>query len=194
MCCWQPTTKGPSPRKSHHQSDWLFPVATKDGDTCADSVPFVVTRQPLAYATQAPHFNTPCVNATFPSTMPSTRSGPVSRAASALLLLSAAFFASTSAQGLKTMKEQGCYSRSATLKDQGENIYQSSGKCQEICVADNQSPVMAMTEGSNCWCGDMLPPDSDKVDSSNCDTPCDGYDKETCMSPQSLPSCARVQY
>jgi len=39
---------------------------------------------------------------------------------------------------------------------------------------------MAMTEGSNCFCGDMLPAESDKVDDSNCDTPCDGYDQEMC--------------
>jgi cell wall integrity and stress response component len=50
---------------------------------------------------------------------------------------------------------------------------------------------MAMTEGSNCYCGDMLPAESDKVDSSYCDTPCDGYDQETCMSPSAhYYSCA----
>jgi len=37
-----------------------------------------------------------------------------------------------------------------------------------------------MTEGSNCFCGDMLPAADTKVDDSKCDTPCDGYNKEMC--------------
>jgi cell wall integrity and stress response component len=37
-----------------------------------------------------------------------------------------------------------------------------------------------MTEGSNCFCGDMLPAADTKVDDSKCDTPCDGYDQEMC--------------
>jgi cell wall integrity and stress response component len=107
----------------------------------------------------------------------------VSRAATAILLLCAAFISPTSAQGLKTMKAQGCYSSSTPLEDQGENIYQSSGACQKTCVDDaGGAPVMAMTEGSNCFCGDMLPASSDLVDDSFCNTPCDGYDKETCTS------------
>lgn len=91
------------------------------------------------------------------------------------------------------MKAQGCYSSSKPLSDQGTNIYQSSGACQKTCVDDaGNAAVMAMTEGSNCFCGDMLPAESDKVDDSYCDTPCDGYDQETCMSPH-IPSLSRAQ-
>ena len=79
------------------------------------------------------------------------------------------------------MKGQGCYSSSTPLKDQGTNIYQSSGACQKTCVEGSTSyAVMAMTEGSNCFCGDMLPAEDTKVDDSKCDTPCDGYDQEMC--------------
>lgn len=77
------------------------------------------------------------------------------------------------------MKYAGCYSSSTPLKDQGSDIYQSSGNCQPICVDKNQ-PVMALTEGSNCLCGELLPAESDKVGDDKCDTPCDGYDKEMC--------------
>jgi len=98
-----------------------------------------------------------------------------------LLLLSAAFISSVSAQGLRTMTESGCYSSGTPLKDQGENIYQSKGACQETCVKQNYA-VLATSEGSNCWCGDMLPSEDSKVDDDKCDTPCDGYDKEMCMS------------
>jgi len=112
--------------------------------------------------------------------MPSTSyTRPVSRAATALLLLSAALISPTSAAGLRTMKSAGCYSSSTPLKDQGSNIYQSSGACQPICV-DLDFAVMAMTEGSNCLCGDMLPSEDSKVSDDKCDTPCDGYDKEMC--------------
>ncbi|KAM0717020.1 hypothetical protein Q7P37_006872 [Cladosporium fusiforme] len=112
--------------------------------------------------------------------MPSTHSSrPVSRAAYALLLLSAAFISSTSAQGLRTMKYQGCYSSSTPLTDQGEDIYQTSGLCQPICVKKNQA-VLGLTEGSNCYCGDEFPSEDDKVDDDKCDTHCNGYEDEMC--------------
>lgn len=43
---------------------------------------------------------------------------------------------------------------------------------------------MALSEGSNCWCGDELPAEDTLVDDDKCDTPCDGYDKEMCKSQQ----------
>jgi len=98
-----------------------------------------------------------------------------------LLLLSAALVPSASADNLRTMTKVGCYSSSTPLKDQGENIYQSSGACQPICV-DQDYAVLATSEGSNCWCGNMLPSEDSKVDDDKCDTPCDGYGKEMCMS------------
>jgi len=94
------------------------------------------------------------------------------------------------------MKGQGCYSSSTPLKDQGSNIYQSSGKCQETCVPTSGQTyaVMAMTEGSNCFCGDMLPAEDSKVDDSKCDTPCDGYDQEMCKSAEATAMLPTRQY
>jgi hypothetical protein len=139
-----------------------------------------------------PNHLTPCVASAHTSAMPSTPyTRPVSRAATALLLLSAVFISSTSAVGLRTMKSAGCYSSSTPLKDQGSNIYQSSGACQPICV-DQNFAVMAMTEGSNCLCGDMLPSEDSKVSDDKCDTPCDGYDKEMCtlLTSTAVTRCA----
>lgn len=89
------------------------------------------------------------------------------------------------------MTDEGCFSSSAPLTDQGSATYQSSGYCQPICV-DLGYSVMALTEGSNCWCGDMLPAADTKVGDDKCDTPCDGYNKENCMfmDPPADTSCA----
>ncbi|KIW61366.1 hypothetical protein PV05_01496 [Exophiala xenobiotica] len=65
------------------------------------------------------------------------------------------------------------------LEDQGANTFQSSGYCQTVCVAANK-PVMATTGGSNCYCGDELPPTSAKVDNSSCNSPCQGFNQQTC--------------
>lgn len=80
---------------------------------------------------------------------------------------------------LNAMTQEGCYSSSAPMTDQGPWTYQTSGYCQPICVGQNK-PVMATTNGSNCWCGDQLPALDTKVDSSQCNTPCNGYDQEMC--------------
>ena len=181
----------------HHQYTSQRTFTANAQETCADSVSFVVTRQPLACAFQATHHQYPIHSlhqraAHLPAMLSTRSTRPVSRAATALLLLSVALISSTSAQGLKTMKGQGCYSSSTPLKDQGTNIYQSSGACQKTCVEGSTSyAVMAMTEGSNCFCGDMLPAEDTKVDDSKCDTPCDGYDQEMCKSfgmPAMLPT------
>ena len=77
------------------------------------------------------------------------------------------------------MKKVGCFSSSKPLKDQGSATFQTSGYCQPICADKNQA-VMGLTEGSNCWCGDLLPAENTKVSDDKCDTPCNGYDQENC--------------
>ncbi|KAI9834266.1 MAG: hypothetical protein M1819_003104 [Sarea resinae] len=74
---------------------------------------------------------------------------------------------------------KGCYSTGYPLEDQGAYTFQTSGYCQKVCVALNK-PVMATTGGSNCWCGDELPPTSDKVADNQCNSPCQGYQQDTC--------------
>lgn len=75
--------------------------------------------------------------------------------------------------------EEGCYSASNPLVDQGSFLYQSEGYCQTLCV--NQSkPVGATTKGSNCFCGDLLPPKSFQASDLSCNSPCNGYGQKNC--------------
>jgi cell wall integrity and stress response component len=39
---------------------------------------------------------------------------------------------------------------------------------------------MALWKGSDCLCGNALPPDSTQTDGSNCNNPCDGWPQDTC--------------
>jgi cell wall integrity and stress response component len=88
----------------------------------------------------------------------------------------------TVAQGyeLKTMTYMGCYKSSVGLKFNNTDQFQTSGACQKVCVPDGKD-VLATTGGSDCWCGDYMPPKSAKVADSNCDQICNGYKPEMCM-------------
>ncbi|KAI9831171.1 MAG: hypothetical protein M1826_003836 [Phylliscum demangeonii] len=80
---------------------------------------------------------------------------------------------------LRTPTYVGCFTSSESFADQGGYIYQSSGNCQKVCVNLNK-PVMGMTTGSNCWCGDSLPASASKTDDGQCDVPCQGFGDEKC--------------
>ncbi|TKA39677.1 hypothetical protein B0A54_08314 [Friedmanniomyces endolithicus] len=82
-------------------------------------------------------------------------------------------------QANPAMTYQACYSSSAGLTDQGSFEYQTSSYCQNICVKQNQA-VLGLSAGSDCWCGDTLPPASSKVDDSSCNKPCNGYGSQMC--------------
>ncbi len=61
--------------------------------------------------------------------------------------------------------------------------YQSYGHCQEKCIpksGQNPQAVMGLNKGSDCWCGSALPPESDKVDDSQCSTGCTGFGTDNC--------------
>lgn len=75
--------------------------------------------------------------------------------------------------------EKGCFKSSEPLEDQGFEPFQTRGLCQGIC-AKLRKPVFALVDGSNCFCGDLLPPKEDEIDGAECDTPCQGYDLELC--------------
>lgn len=77
--------------------------------------------------------------------------------------------------------DAGCYSSSEPLKDQGLYTFQSSGYCKDQCVK-LLKPVMALSKGSNCYCGDYIPVASNRVPDSKCNTKCNGYPQETCES------------
>ncbi|KAJ5706948.1 hypothetical protein N7488_006749 [Penicillium malachiteum] len=73
----------------------------------------------------------------------------------------------------------GCYSSSEGLTNETSYEFQSSGWCQDRCVGYNAA-VFALTGGSDCLCGEELPPTSDKVASSKCNTECDGWPSDMC--------------
>ncbi|TID14006.1 Nucleolar protein 9 [Venturia nashicola] len=73
----------------------------------------------------------------------------------------------------------GCFSVSQPLEDQGKYEFTTDGVCQKVCTGLGK-PVLGMVDGTNCWCGDLLPPASSQVDNSSCNTPCAGYDKANC--------------
>ena len=85
------------------------------------------------------------------------------------------------AQGLtlKTPTLEGCFSSSEPLQDQGLYTFQALGWCQPLCVRMNK-PVLAFSNGTNCWCGDELPAASSKVSNSQCNVPCNGFPADTC--------------
>jgi cell wall integrity and stress response component len=98
--------------------------------------------------------------------------------------LLALFAATANAQATTTavagpIETLDCYSSAGNLESLGTYTFQAAGYCQEQCTASGKL-VMATTEGSTCLCGDSLPPASDKVDSSKCDEPCDGFDQQNC--------------
>lgn len=101
--------------------------------------------------------------------------------ATSLLILYAAHTNAQSTCGvaLKTMINIGCFSSGGPLVDQGSYTFQSAGYCQCQCATLNK-PVMATTKGSDCYCGDLLPPTNAVASNSSCNTPCQGYDQADC--------------
>lgn len=86
---------------------------------------------------------------------------------------------STCPVGLKTMIDIGCFSSGGLLVDQGSYTYQSAGYCQCHCATLNKA-VMATYNGSNCYCGDLLPPTDTVASNSSCNSPCQGYGQADC--------------
>ncbi|MCJ1293796.1 hypothetical protein MMC34_005352 [Xylographa carneopallida] len=80
---------------------------------------------------------------------------------------------------LNTPTYEGCFTISNALADQGLYTYQAMGWCQPWCVRQNK-PILGFSNGTNCWCGDTVPPASQKVADSNCNTSCSGYPQDTC--------------
>ena len=74
----------------------------------------------------------------------------------------------------------GCFS---AIPDYGASkswTYQSSGWCLDRCYGQNKA-AFALTGGSDCVCGDTIPPDSDKVSSDKCSKSCSGWPEDKCM-------------
>lgn len=89
------------------------------------------------------------------------------------------------ALALNPIVGKGCYSSSNGLQFQGTYMYQSQGYCQQQCVNQNK-PVMGLTNGGDCWCGDLLPPQDTGTDDSKCSMPCLGFGQQPCMNSNNL--------
>jgi len=85
----------------------------------------------------------------------------------------------------KAMLSEGCFASSGTLVNQGSQQYQTSLTCQPICVGMGMA-VMALQNGSNCWCGNLLPAASSKVDAAQCNMGCYGFGTEQCRTTMHL--------
>lgn len=90
------------------------------------------------------------------------------------------FFAAAAVATAK-VTSQGCYSSAGSLQNQGTYIYQSTGYCVDSC----SSSVIATTKGNECYCGDEVPPASDKVADSMCNIACVGYPYDKCKFARS---------
>lgn len=99
--------------------------------------------------------------------------------ASAAFLLASSVVAQSPTNAPRAITTLGCYASPDPLEEFGDATYQTSGYCQVNCTGLAQ-PVMAITGGSTCFCGDEIPPKDQEVDSSKCDSVCGGYGEETC--------------
>lgn len=97
------------------------------------------------------------------------------------LLAAVASVASAQNSGLKALVSKGCYSSAGGLTNLGSYQFQTPGYCQQQCVNAGKA-VMATSNGSDCYCGDQLPADSDKTTDANCNAKCNGYGQMMCMS------------
>jgi cell wall integrity and stress response component len=87
--------------------------------------------------------------------------------------------ATTTAAAAGPIRTLGCYSSAGSLTSQGDYTYQTSGYCQGVCLPLNK-PVMAITGGSTCYCGDELPAADLEVPLSQCNSPCNGFSQQSC--------------
>ncbi|KAF2033338.1 hypothetical protein EK21DRAFT_109135 [Setomelanomma holmii] len=73
----------------------------------------------------------------------------------------------------------GCFATGTPLENHGNYDFQSPGNCQLVCLQENKA-VMGLSDGVNCWCGDLIPAKAWQVDNSSCETTCSGDDRWKC--------------
>jgi hypothetical protein len=74
---------------------------------------------------------------------------------------------------------QGCYSKIPGYGKPMSWTFQSSGWCLDHCA--KEYATFALTGGSDCVCGNTLPPASAKVSSDKCSKSCSGWPDDMCM-------------
>ncbi|KXG53058.1 Carbohydrate-binding WSC, subgroup [Penicillium griseofulvum] len=73
---------------------------------------------------------------------------------------------------------QGCYSKIPGYGKAMSWTFQSSGWCLDHCA--KEYATFALTGGSDCVCGNTLPPASAKVSSDKCSKSCSGWPDDMC--------------
>src|SRR5688572_5269929 len=63
------------------------------------------------------------------------------------------------------MQTIGCFATGTPLEDHGYGKFASPGKCQLICLQLGKN-ILGLSEGTNCWCGDKVPPKEMQTDNS----------------------------
>ncbi|CAO2656081.1 Nn.00g048840.m01.CDS01 [Neocucurbitaria sp. VM-36] len=79
----------------------------------------------------------------------------------------------------------GCFETGTPLENHGSYLYRSPGNCQLICIEQKKN-VMGLSDGENCWCGDLIPAKDWQIDNSTCDTSCSGDKTVDCGGPSVL--------
>ena len=81
---------------------------------------------------------------------------------------------------MAAVQEVGCYKSSTGTTFKDSKVFNSEGVCSNVCEGYGAFAMQAQ----KCYCGDMTPPDSDKVDVSSCDLLCSGFPTDKCMHPK----------
>lgn len=78
---------------------------------------------------------------------------------------------------MAVVEKLGCYKSSTGTTFKGTFKFNSQGECEKNCPG---SAAFATTNKDKCYCGDMIPADSDKVDIENCNFSCPGFPADNC--------------
>ena len=112
-----------------------------------------------------------------------TKSTPLKATATAFQIFHAIAFVSAQSSNLGPLVYQGCFTSPADMQALGSSDNQSPEYCQQKCVNLNK-PMMGTSQGSDCWCGDLLPASSSRFSDAGCSSKCNGYEIATCESVQ----------
>jgi cell wall integrity and stress response component len=83
------------------------------------------------------------------------------------------------------MTDVGCFATGTPLENHGAYNFQSDGNCQLICIMLNKN-VLGLSDGENCWCGDMIPAKEWQLPDGNCSTICRGDKTHKCGGANKL--------
>lgn len=72
----------------------------------------------------------------------------------------------------------GCFRTPTGLTLNNNWLYQSVGYCSKKCPMNKTFALIY----KDCYCGDEIPPDVEKLKDADCDTTCPGYKADTCGS------------